>query len=436
MKLPLNTLPGPDDITRRELPNGIVILVRENHYAPSVVIAGSVEAGGLFEPVELNGLASFTASMLMRGTQNRDFATIYELLEGNGASLSIGSGHHTAGFSGKSLAEDLPMLLDLLADALRRPVFPPDYVERLRGQTITGLKVHEQDTRYTAGRLFREMVYPPEHPYHRSTDGTIDTVSSITRDQLMAFHQRYYGPCGMVMALVGAIQTDDAIRLVEHYFGDWVLLGQPEPPELPAVPPIAVLHQQTQTMPGKSQNDLVLGGPGPTRFAEDWQAANLANSILGVFGMYGRIGAVVREQNGMAYYSFSRLDGGLGPGPWRVVAGVDPANVWRAVDVIRGELRRLVSEPVSADELADNKANFIGRLPLQLESNEGVAGSILSMERYQLGLDYLRRYADLVNAVTVEEVLAAAQHYLNPDVYALAIAGPELPVAPLDGQGI
>ncbi len=427
MSMHLNTLPGPDDITRRELPNGIVILVRENHHAPSVVIAGSIEAGALFEPVELNGLASFAASMLMRGTEKRDFATIYELLEGNGASLSIGSGHHTAGFSGKSLAEDLPMLLDLLADALRRPVFPPEYVERLRGQTITGLKVHEQDTRYTASRLFRELVYPAEHPYSRSTDGTIESVSALTRDHLIAFHQRYFGPCGMVIAVVGAVQTEEAIRLVETYFGDWARPDQPVPPELPPVPPIGTARQQIHTMPGKSQNDLVLGGPGPSRFAEDWQAANLANSILGVFGMYGRIGTVVREQNGMAYYSFSRLDGGLGPGPWRVVAGVDPANVYRAIDVIQGEIRRLVREPVSEDELADNKANFIGRLPLQLESNEGVAGSILSMERYQLGLDYLRRYADLVNAITVDDVLAAARHYLNPDVFALAVAGPELP---------
>jgi len=141
--------------------------------------------------------------------------------------------------------------------------------------------------------------------------------------------------------------------------------------------------------------------------------------------MYGRIGAQVREKHGMAYYSFSRLEGGLGPGAWRVIAGVNPANVQPAVEAIREEIRRFTTEEVSDEELADNKANFIGRLPLQLESNEGVAGTILTMERYQLGLDYLRRYADEVNAVTVGDILAAAQRYLDPDVYALAIAGPE-----------
>jgi len=427
MNVPINALPGPDDITRRELPNGIVILVRENHDAPSVVITGSIEAGGVFEPVELNGLVSFTTSLLLRGTERRDFATIYEILEGNGASLSLSSGHHTVGFSGKSLAEDLPMLVDLLADALRRPIFPPEHVERVRGQTITGLKVRDQDTRYTASRLFRELVYPSEHPYSRSTDGTLDTIPAITREQMVEFRRRHFGPCGMIVVIVGAVRTDDAIRLVEDYLGDWTIPDQPVSPELPPVPSLADVRQQVQVMPGKSQNDLVLGLPGPSRLAEDWHAANLANSILGVFGMYGRIGAVVREQNGMAYYSFSRLDGGLGPGPWRVVAGVDPANVDRAVSAIQAEIRRLVSEPVSEGELADNKANFIGRLPLQLESNEGVAGSIMGMERYGLGLDYLRRYEDIISAVTAEDVQAAAGRYLAPDRFALAIAGPELP---------
>jgi len=419
-------LPGPDDITRRELPNGIVVLVRENHNARSVVITGSMDAGALFDPPELAGRAGFVASMLLRGTESRDFATIHELLEGNGASLTVGGGRHTAGFSGKSLAEDLPLLIDLLADGLRRPSFPAEHVERLRGQFVTSLKIREQDTRYMAGRIFRELAYPVEHPYHYSNGGEIDTVSAVTRDQLAEFHRQVYGPHGMFIVIVGAVETDSAIQLVLDRFGDWRNPDQPAVPEVAAVPEMNGVQVQRHVMPDKSQTDLVLGVPGPSRFVDDWQAANLANSVLGVFGMYGRIGTEVREKRGMAYYSFSRLDGGMGPGAWRVVAGVNPVNVDAAVDAIRGEIRRITSEPVSESELDDNKTNFIGRLPLQLESNEGVAGAISSIERFGLGLDYLRRYADLINAVSVEEVLAAAQRYLNPDAYALAIAGPEV----------
>ena len=135
--------------------------------------------------------------------------------------------------------------------------------------------------------------------------------------------------------------------------------------------------------------------------------------------------SAVREQQGLAYYSYSTVEGEAGPGPWRVIAGVNPANVEQAIDSIVGEIRRLTREPVSDEDLADNKSYFTGRLPLQLESNEGVAAAILRLERYDLGLDYLREYAALINGLTKDDLLAAAQHYLNPDAYALAVAGPE-----------
>jgi zinc protease len=139
--------------------------------------------------------------------------------------------------------------------------------------------------------------------------------------------------------------------------------------------------------------------------------------------MMGRIGDVVREQAGLAYYAYSSLSGGLGPGPWSVTAGVDPANIDEAIDLIRAEIDRFVTKPVSAEELSDSQANYIGRLPLALESNAGVAGALLNLERYNLGLDYYQQYTERIEAVTVEDVLAAAQHYLDPDKLAVAVAG-------------
>jgi zinc protease len=116
----------------------------------------------------------------------------------------------------------------------------------------------------------------------------------------------------------------------------------------------------------------------------------------------------------------------MGPLPWNISAGVNPTNVRQAVDSILAEVDRMTKELVSEDDLADNKANFIGRLPLNLESNEGVAASILNMETYKLGLDYLINYSEMINAISREAVLAAAQKYLAPQAYALAIAGPEI----------
>ncbi len=155
-------------------------------------------------------------------------------------------------------------------------------------------------------------------------------------------------------------------------------------------------------------------------------AASLGNSILGQFGMMGRIGDVVREQAGLAYNASTSLNAGIVTGTWEVGAGVNPANLERAIDLIRHELRRFISEQVSKEELEDSQANFIGRLPLSLESNAGVANALLHLERFDLGLDYYQRLPGLVKKVTTKEVLETAHKYIQPDVLVIASAGPEL----------
>jgi zinc protease len=152
-------------------------------------------------------------------------------------------------------------------------------------------------------------------------------------------------------------------------------------------------------------------------------AASLGNSVLGQFGMMGRVGKSVREKSGLAYYVYSGLSAGLGPGSWSVSAGVSPANVKKAGDLIVKELKRFIKGGVTKEELLDSQANFIGRLPLSLESNGGVAGALISMERYSLGLDYYRRYPDLVKSVTPSDVLKVARKYIDPDRLVVAVAG-------------
>lgn len=426
MTMKHNAIPGADDIAREVLPNGIVVLARENFSNQSVVITGTLEVGSVFEGRDKAGLAGFVGSALMRGTKSRDFDMLHETLESLGASLSIGGNTHTTGFGGKALAEDLPTLLALLSDALRNPAFPPDQIERLRGEFLTSLKIRQQNTRAVAGDTFRRLAYPSEHPYSVSSADELKALPAISLDEMAEFHSRYFGPRGMILVVVGAVKAQDAIRQVGDIFGDWQNPDQPPPPSLPDAPPPPDVLQEFKVLPGKSQADVIIGWPGPSRYAPDFQAANLANSILGEFGMMGRLGQNVREKQGLAYTASSRLRGGRGQGAWTASAGVNPQHVRRAVASMLDEIKRMTSELVSEEELADNKANFTGRLPLSLESNEGVAGSILNMETYQLGLDYLRNYADMINAITREDILQAAQHYMSPAAYALAVAGPEI----------
>lgn len=417
-------LPGPETIRREELPNGIIVLARENFASPSVVISGYVHAGALFEPAEQAGLANLTASALMRGTEQRSFNEIYETIESIGANLGIGAGTHFASFRGKSLAADLEVLLDLLSEVLRQPAFPEGPVEQLKGEKLTTLAMRDQDTRSVAAMTFEELAYQ-NHPYHQPSDGYRETVQELSPQDLREFHGRRYGPQGLVIAVVGAVQQGAAVDAVTSALGGWNPAGIEPLDDVPEAGSPEDLLRKEVAMSGKTQADIVLGAPGPRRSHPKYMAAALGNSVLGRFGMMGRIGDVVREEAGLAYYAYSSLGGGVGPGPWRVVAGVNPGNVAQAIDLCRQEIRRFSTEPVEEEELADVKANFIGSLPLQLESNEGVARALVHIERHELGLDYYQRFPELAAAVTRDELLEVAAQHLDADRLAIAVAGPE-----------
>jgi zinc protease len=420
---PSHSLPGPDDVTRLELPGGIVLLVRSNPNSPSATLHGFLPAGSLFDPDEKLGLSDFATISLMRGTQSRTFEQIYDSLESVGAHLGFSAGTHTTGFSGRALVEDLPLLFELLADCLCNPVFPGDEVEKLRTQLLTGLALRAQDTGEMASLAFDKLVFG-EHPYGRPDDGYPETVRAITRQDLVDYHAGCFGPRGLTIAVVGAVEAGYVSEQVARVLGDWSNPQQPPLPGLPEVRPLKSTLRQHIPLAGKSQTDLMVGVLGPVRRAPDYMAASLGNSVLGQFGMMGRIGDVVREQSGLAYYASSSLSAGTGPGTWEVSAGVNPANLEKALDLIMAELRLFTEKGVSSEELQDSQDNFVGHLPLSMESNAGVANALINIERHNLGLDYYRRYEDLVRAVTPEMVLEAARNYIHPEALVITSCGP------------
>lgn len=421
----MRTLPGSEDIIRQTLPNGITVIVWENPHSPSVVVDAFVHAGSIYEERPKAGLASYTASMLMRGTKNASFEEIHEKIESVGTSLGFSSAVHTVGFGGKSLPEDLDLILETAADALRNPTFPNDHLERMRAEILTGLAMRSHNTRAMASLTFYENLFGPNHPYGFSNNGYHESIANITRDDLRNFHKQHYGPTGMIVTIVGNVTANKALSLVESHFGDWTNNKQPDIVTAPTVQQMHSIKKQHVSIPGKTQTDIVLGYLGPKRSDSDFQSVRIANSILGVFGMYGRLGKTIRKKHGLAYYSFSRADASFGPGTWRLIAGVDPSNVNTTIKIMLEEINRLILEPVSHEELDDNKSNALGSVPIQLETNSGIAATLSSMELHGLGMDYLRHLPKQIKGISRQDVRSAADRLLDPDTYVVASAGPQ-----------
>ncbi len=410
---------------RLALPNGITVLLQRNPSSPTVSVQGEIGLGQMHEAAEKGGLAVFTAAALVRGTANRSFHAITDTTEERGCSVSASAGRHTTSFGAKTLSEDLGLVLEILADMLRRPTFPEQEIERLRTQFLTGLKQQEQDTRSMAARSVREMLYPPEHPYSRQPSGSLATVPGITRADLAGFASRYH-PASTTIAVVGDIDPAAALAEIERWFGDWAGAGEAPSQHIPAVQPPASAQRREVVIAGKTQSDIVWAVPGVARTDPNYYAAMLGNLVLGQLGLMGRLGENVRDKQGLAYYATSRLDAELGAGPWFISAGVNPASIDKALGGIHEEIELLLESGITEEERSDAVAYLTGSLAISLEANSGIASMLLGIERYKLGLDYIQRYPAIIGAVTLEDIRAAARQYLHTDRYVLGIAGPEL----------
>ena len=259
------SIPNSSNIARVELDNGVTILVYENPSVQSVNVLGSIHAGSLYERPAKSGLASFVSSALMTGTSSRNFDEIHTALEDIGADLSFRGHMHKLGVSGKALAEDLPTLIELANDALRQPVFPSEHVERLRGERLTWLQYSSFDTRYRAAKAMREALYPEEHPYHYGTYGSEESIADIKIEDLKQFHELHFGPSGMILVMVGAVTTEEAVDIASDAFGDWQQPDQPEVRQVEAPKPCGDRSRQAVIVPGKTQSDIKMGiiGPAP-----------------------------------------------------------------------------------------------------------------------------------------------------------------------------
>jgi len=397
---------------REVLPNGVRVLASEARTTPAVALDLSIEAGSICDPDPAPGLASFVSRTIDRGTEQHSADQIAELLDGRGVSLAC-----------TCLAEDLDAVLALLADIVRRPIFPEAEVDTRRGELLTRIRQDAEDPAAVATDTLMRLLYGATHPFGRPALGNEDTVGRMTRPELVAFHRVHVAPAGLTIALVGDIEPRRAVDAAAAVLADWQT-GPVVPVRLAAPDPAQSRRTEVVRMMSKSQTDVAYGFTSITRNDPDYYAYWLMNNVLGEYSLGGRLGDSIRERQGMAYYVSSTLGAGRIPGPLMIRAGVSPANVARAVASIDEELTRLVAEGPTDTEVAESKQYLIGSLPRHLETNAGIAGFLQTIEFFGLGLDYAERLPGLLSAVTRGQVHAAARRALDPAKAAVVVAGP------------
>ena len=409
--------------TRTVLENGVVCLAKATHATPAVAIHLALQAGSMYDPPDKVGATWLLSRVLDRGTATRSAADIAEDLDSRGISLSITVTRHLLFVTCTCLAEDFEPVLALVGDMFINPAFPEDEIAKRKTEIVTSIRQDEDNPIVRATETLMSLLYPDGHPYGRKTKGSIEVVERIGRDDLVALHAGRFAPSTLSAAIVGDVEPSGAHDVIARVFGGW---RRPVPKAVPLASPPPAMSRRRVVIPmmNKAQAEIAYGFTTIRRGDPAFHAYRLMNNILGQYSLGGRLGDTIRERQGMAYEVHSGIDANVIEGPLTIRAGVAAENVDRTLESIDVEVARLIADGVTAKELEDSRRYLIGSMPRALETNGAIAMFLQQIEFFELGLDYDERVPDMLRAVTVDDVNAAARRSLDPARAAVVIAGP------------
>jgi len=403
---------------REVLPNGMVLLVAEQRAVPIVTLSMVLQAGAILDPPDKPGVANLAAQMMTQGTKTRTAPQISEAIEFVGGSLSVEAGQELATISLSVLSKDLDVGLELMADILLNPVFNQADIQRKIQEVVAGIKRDQEDPGTLSSQAFLALVYG-NHPFGRPVEGTEQSVPTITRDDLVAFHAAYFRPNKALLSVVGDISVADLKSRLQARLGAWQAGG----PAFTPPPPPSLSQRVVKTIQRQvTQSSINLGHLGITRENPDYYAVQMMNYLLGG-GFNSYLISTIREEKGWAYDVGSYFSAAKFAGDFSVSMQTKNAVAQEAIDTALAQIRRIREQPVSDQDLKDAKAYMTGSFPLRLDTSKKIAGMLATIEYYGLGLDYVDQYAARINAVTVADVQRVAQKYLHPDKYVLAVVG-------------
>lgn len=411
---------------RWTMPNGLRVVAVPRPNLPHVAMRLVLPAGSAADPDGRRGTAAFVAAMLTEGTASRTADELNARLDWLGASLGAQAGQDFAELDLVALSDTLGEAVEMFADVLLAPAFPAREMERTRLETLDTLAARADEPANVADDATAEGVFGADHPYGRLTMGRAEDVSAITPADLAEFHRARYRPGGAVLIVAGDFDPETLSGLLERALGGWTGTAHP----IAAPPPRERVLRAGGSIrvprEGAAQGEIRFAGVGMPRSHEDWIRAAVANYLLGGSTITGRLGANLREDKGWTYGVRSGFAAALHAGGWVVDTAVDVEVVDDALREITAELDRFTSEPVSEDELHRGKQALILSLPRAFETPGRIIGRFGTLEAYGLEADYWDHFADRVEAVTRDDVLATARKYFSLDrLVRVAVGVPE-----------
>jgi zinc protease len=422
---------------RRRLSNGLDCLLVDLPGRPLVSASLVIRRGAVDEPSSLGGATVLAARGLSEGTERYSAVELVEAAERLGASL-----HAEAGWDATSAGIDVPVerlvpALELLAELVQRPTFPALEIERLREERLNDILQARADPRRRAEEAFAETIFAPGVPYRRPAGGLPETVRELDRDALAATFAQGIDPTEMALVVGGDLSGLDVAALAEPLFGRWPASPSATRSAPPAITTavderiIRIVHR-----PAAVQTEIRIGHIGLPRRTDDYHAVVVMTTILG--GLFNsRLNSKLREEKGYTYGASASFDMRRGPGPFGARAAVNTDATAPAIVDTLAELQRIVDEPVTAAELAAGRDFLVGVFPLRFETPGPVVGAIAGLVVQGLPDGELQHYRPAIEAVTAEDVLAAAQAYLDPDRAAIVLVGDADAIAgPLEAAGL
>lgn len=406
------------------LANGLQVLLLSDRSTPTITLSGHIKAGTEFDPGEQAGLASLVADTLMSGTKTKNATTLAKALEDRGATLDFSAYRNGVQIEGNSLAQDLPVLIKTLADAVQNSTFPQKELELNRQQALTDLKIELDDPAEVAKRIFLQSIYPKKHPLHEFP--TQSSLRGIKRNDVVNFQRQYYRPDTMVLAVVGDFEPDKARSLIQAEFGNWRASGQPPSIEYPQVSNPTNLVRVNPIIPGKTQAITYMGYTGIKRQDPRFYKALVLNQILGGDTLSSRLGSEVRDRLGLTYGIYSHFQAEKDFGIFWIEMQTSPEDANQAIASTRQLLQKIHQQGVTATEVEMAKRTLIGSYNVSLSDPEELTSNILMNQVYGLDTTELQTYTQKIQQVSLSEVNQAARELLHPDNLVVVTAGPAM----------